>query len=361
MKKILVISNYRSTLVVRPEAEIYTSLAKKGFDITIMTYGNADYVEKFKLVGIKVIDFHPEKKMDKKEIKFIKDELISGGYDFLHLYNNKAIVNGIQAAKGLDVKVVLYRGCPGNVKWYDPFQYVKYLHPRVDAIICNSIGVEDYLKRHMLISKSDLVTINKGHDVNWYNNVEPIDRTSLNIPKDAIVVVSVGNYRPLKGVEYLIEAFNYLDLYPNVHLLLIGKHHDHPNIVKSLDGHSQKDRIHVLGYREDVLNIVASSDIFVLSSYEQESITKSVIEAMSLAKVPIITNLPGNKELVSDHENGLIVPVKDSIKLSNAIQYLVEHPTERKQMSEKAFEHIQNTLSHERTVQAYADFYETYY
>ncbi len=60
--KLLVISNYRSTVTVRPEAEIFIQLQQTSrYQITIMTYGDSPYAEKFRAAGIRVIDFHPEK------------------------------------------------------------------------------------------------------------------------------------------------------------------------------------------------------------------------------------------------------------------------------------------------------------
>ena len=75
--KILVISNYRPYHTARPEAEIFIGLAKLGVEIDIMTYGDAAYFEKFKEAGINAIDFHPEKKMDKGEIAFIRNPFFS--------------------------------------------------------------------------------------------------------------------------------------------------------------------------------------------------------------------------------------------------------------------------------------------
>ena len=86
--KILVISNYRPYHTARPEAEIFIGLSKLGIEIDIMTYGDAAYFNKFKEAGINVIDFHPEKKMDKGEIAFIRKHLIEGKHDIIKLYNN---------------------------------------------------------------------------------------------------------------------------------------------------------------------------------------------------------------------------------------------------------------------------------
>ena len=85
--KILVISNYRPYHTARPEAEIFIGLAKLGVEIDIMTYGDAEYFKKFKDAGINVIDFHPEKKMDKGEIAFIRNHLLEGKHDIIKLYN----------------------------------------------------------------------------------------------------------------------------------------------------------------------------------------------------------------------------------------------------------------------------------
>src|SRR5690606_24947934 len=80
-----------------------------------------------------------------------------------------------------------------------------------------------------------------------------------------------------------------------------------------------KQNIHLPGFRPNALSIAASADVFVLPSIMGESITKSVIEAMSLEKAPIITDIAGNVELVIDGESGLVVPKKDHLALSAAI------------------------------------------
>ena len=141
-----------------------------------MTYGDAQYVEKFKSAGIRVVDFHPEKKLDKKEIKRIREELIRTRPDILHLFNSKAIINGIQAAKNLPVKVFLYRGYTGNIHWYDPTAWFKYLHPRVDKIWCIAPSIEKHIRRQLFFKKGKPFTIHKGHHPDWYKNIRAIDR-----------------------------------------------------------------------------------------------------------------------------------------------------------------------------------------
>jgi glycosyltransferase involved in cell wall biosynthesis len=349
--KVLVISNYNDYHTTRPEAEVFIGLAKMGFQIHIMTYKDSEYVKEFEAAGIHVIDFHPEKKLDKSEIRRIREYIVEKEIDIMQLFNSKAIINGIQAAKGLPVKVVLYRGYTGNIHWYDPTAYFKYLHPRVDKIVCNSIGVEELINRQSLFSKGKTITINKGHKLEWYKEYIPIDiRKELNIPADALLLVNVANNRKMKGIPYLLKALNYLKSESEIHLLLIGNDMDSEENLKIINQGNAKEKVHLLGFRKDVLNIVAACDVFTLSSIKGESITKSVIEAMSLGVTPVISDIPGNIELVADNESGLVFPSKNSRALSQAILKLYEDRDLCKRLGQNAKRRIANVLNHEQTL-----------
>lgn len=349
--KVLVISDYRNYITARPEAAIFIGLAKMGFQIHIMTYKEAELVSEFEAAGIRVIDFHPEKKFDKSEIHRIREYILENDIDIIHLFNNQAIVNGIRASKGLKVKVVLYRGTAANVHWYDPFSYLKFLHPRVDKILCNSIGVEDYLKRQLIFSKNKTITINKGHDLSWYTNYQPVDlKKELNLPDNAFLLINVANNRKVKGIPYLLKAFNYLDQNLPFHLILIGRDMDTKENLRIIKQGGNSNKVHLLGYKKNVLNIVSACDVFVLSSLGEESITKAVIEAMALGIPPIITDIPGNKELVINNESGLITSVKKTKELSNAILRLYNNREFSKELGKNAKKRIEEHLNTEQTI-----------
>lgn len=357
--KVLVISNYRSRHSVRPEAALFIGLAKQGYDITIMTYGDADYCNDFKKASIKVIDFHPEKKYDKKEINFIRSELKDGQYDILHAFNSVSSVNGIQAVKGTKVKMVLYRGYCGNISMFDPLSYTKYLHPRVDAIMCNSIGVENLIKSQLLRHKSKAVTVNKGHDVEWYNNIVSHDiRKELDLAPDTVIFVCVANNRRMKGIPYLLNAFKQMSTKTS-HLLLVGNDMYDKKAQAILGNTACVSRVHFLGFRKDALSIVKSSDVFVLSSIKGESITKSVIEAMCLERACIITDIPGNTELLEHDKSGVVVNMKDSKHLAEAMDHLAENKAKRKALGKGARLYIKNALNHKNAVKNLAKFYES--
>ncbi len=358
MAKALVISDYRPTLTVRPEAEIFIGMAGLGVDITIMTFAESEYVEKFRKAGIKIIDFHPEKKLDKKEINYIKEELIRGQYDILHLFNNPAIINGIQAAKKLAVKVVLYRGSAGHINWYDPISHLKFLHSRVDKIVCNSKGVEEYIHQQLFFDKSKTVTINKGHLLEWYDNVQATNLQNYGIPENAFTIICVANNRKVKGIPYLLKAMDLLPENSNIHLILIGKNMVNAKNKKIISNSLNKNKVHFLDFKEKPLEFVAASDVFVLASLERESLTKAVMEAMALGIAPIITNLPGNRELVTDGENGLIIPTKNPKAIADAILKLYHNKDLRIKFGRNSKEKIREKLNNKVSILKTKELYE---
>jgi len=343
--KVLVISNYRSTHTMRPEAEMFISLKNAGIDVNVMTYGDAEYAERFREAGIAVIDFHPEKKFDKEEIQRIREELIRGNYQVLHLFNSKAIINGIRAAKGLNVKVVLYRGYTGNIYWWDPSAYLKYLHPRVNKIICIAQSVEDHLRKALIYGKSKTIVINKGHLTQWYEEVMPANLSEFGIKEEDFVLACVANARPMKGIPWFIKAIGLLNSDLPLHFLLIGNDLLDEQISKLLKSNKNKDKIHFTGFRKDALSLVKASRVFVLPSVKGEATTKAVIEAMSMEICPLITDIAGNRELVIHKECGLVVPKKDPQALADAIMELYHHPETCKSYGMQAKKHIENRFN----------------
>ena len=107
------------------------------------------------------------------------------------------------------------------------------------------------------------------------------------------------------------------------------------------------------------MNILAGCDVFVLPSIKGESITKSVIEAMSLGIPSIITDIPGNRELITNEESGLIVPAENSSRLYEAIVRLSTDQPFRKKLGINSKKRIDTHLNYKQTIQQIKRFYES--
>lgn len=358
--KILVVSNYRGLHTCRPEAEIFIGLKDMGFDVTIMTYPDAVYIERFRAHGIKVIPNHPTKRYDPAFIKFLRNELEEGAYDILQLYNNKAISNGIRSAKNIDVKVVIYRGASSNMSWWNPINYLKFFHPRADYVICNSEEIRQRFLAVPFYQKEKAITILKGHDTQWYENTEAHNiRKELGIDQEDLLLVNVANNRKFKAIPDLMKAMGYIPKDSKITLLVIGRKMDTPEILKLCKASGNEDKIHFLGYRKDSLNIVSACDIFILPSNGGEALTKSVVEAMSVGTVPMISDILGNKPLVKHGKNGFIFQKCNPNDLAEKIIFAYVNQQRLPELSEAAKSKIDTDISSKETIRQYFKFYKS--
>lgn len=349
--KLLIISSYADTWnSVRPEAEIFIGLVKLGVDVTLMTQGGSEYVSRFKEHGVKVIDFHPTKKFQWSSIKRIRHELKLGGYDVAYLFNNLAITNALFAAIGLPTTMISYRGQTGNMYRYDPSCYLTHLHPRLDGISCVANAVRDDLRGRAYLPNESIQTIYKGHSLAWYQD-QPADLSQFGIPEGAFVVGCVANDRPRKGLPVLLKATHSLPTDSNIHLLLVGRGMDSPNIAKLIAQSPMAERIHVAGFRRDAPALIAACDASVLPSIKREGLPKTVIEAMAYATTPIVSDTGGSAELVEQGESGLVVQPNDAEGLAEAIETLWRDPEQCRKMGQAARQRIPEHFSSEKSAQ----------
>jgi glycosyltransferase involved in cell wall biosynthesis len=345
-----VVSDYGHFLSVRPEAEILLGLQRSGVRVDVMTRGGSTYARRFREAGLGLVDFHPPNRLDRPSIRRIREELVRGGHQVLFLFNNAAIRNGVWAAVGLPVKVVAYRGVIGHVHAFDPWSWLKILHPRIDRIVCNAEAVSADVRASLPFRRDRVLTIAKGHELAWYADVRPVARASIGLPEGAFAAVAVADARRVKGLRYLLEA-TYRIRRP-VHLVLIGRGMDRPTFQRLAEGSPMGERIHALGFRPDALPVTAACDALVLPSLS-EGHPKVAIEAMCLGRPPVITDLPGPRGLVVDGESGRVVPPRDPAALAAAIDDLAADPGRARRMGEAARERIRTRLRHEDTVRAY--------
>jgi len=351
---ILIISNYFNFHAVRPEAEIFLRLSKKGYPIVNLTAQPNSFQEQFENAGIVCYYGQPTSKYDRQFIKLIKSIIEKHNIQLVHVFNNKAITNGIAACKQLPVKLIAYRGASANMEWWNPFNYLKFYHPRIDKIICNSKEIENIITANPFVANK-AVTILKGHDVSWYDQRDKVDLTEI-VHKDEITFVTVANYRKVKGIHILLKA---IDLLPNdtkAKFLIIGEGMNHPLIQKLFNGNRNKEKIHFLGYRKDALDIVGSSDVYILPSIGSEALTKSVVEAMALSKPVILTDISGNAPLYNG-KYGWLIPKNNPIALSNAIKDAIISSDMFEEKGEAGRKIIEQDLGVERTVEGYEEVY----
>ncbi|MEW6498845.1 MAG: glycosyltransferase, partial [Cyanobacteriota bacterium] len=149
---------------------------------------------------------------------------------------------------------------------------------------------------------------------------------SLNIGNGDAVVGFIGRIVEEKGILELIEAFiGVIERIPNAKLLVIGEtlmsERDQQVKVKIkelIETGKVKDSIIFTGYRRDIPELLSVMDVFVLPSW-REGMPMTIIEAMASGKPVVATRIRGSREEVVDGETGILIPVRDSNNLTEAI------------------------------------------
>jgi glycosyltransferase involved in cell wall biosynthesis len=176
-------------------------------------------------------------------------------------------------------------------------------------------------------------------------------------PAEAILVVAVAGFRPEKNLSLLIEAFSgLLEVYP-VHLLLVGSGEEEQSLRQLVAQRGQTHRIHFLGVRADIADILNAADIFALSS-RWEGTPMAILEAMASGLPVVSTAVGGVPELVDDGRTGLLTPPEDANALRAALQTLTEQPALRAQMGEWARQKVKAQFNIRQTVRMYENLYE---
>ena len=360
---VLVVSDYRDSLnAVRPEGRWFVELSRHhGYHITLMTRREgAHYLDELEAAGVRIIDWHPASKFGRADRDRIRQELDDGDYDLLHLFNNKAIVAGIRAAKGWAGKVITYRGYTGNVHWWDPGAYTQHLSPRVDMITCVSQAVKDSIDAQYFFDSSKTVVVGKGHDPAWYADIEPTDlHAAFAIPRDRLMIMVLANARRMKGMDYLGTVIRRLPAELPLHFLFVGRGLEETELPVDLADspyHDAED-FTFTGYREDALSLLAGADISLLPSVRGEGLSKVLLESMFLGRPTIMTNIGGNKGLGIDGETALIVPARDEDALLNAILRLVEDAALRQRLGAAGASFIQKKYRAEQSARELAAAY----
>jgi glycosyltransferase involved in cell wall biosynthesis len=343
---------------VRPELEIYVSLAKAGNNVTIMTEKDGAYAQRFAEHGIQIIDTTHKKKISLKIILLIKKIIKEKNIDIIYATTSRTIPNAVFASIGTNVKLVAYRGTTGGMYRHDPSSYMSILNPRVNGVICVSQAVNNHLSKQVFDKSKKIVTIYKGHDTAWYNQ-EPLDLAEFGTNTNNFNIACVANARPHKGLIYLIKAARELADIKDIHILLIGSKISEEPYMSEIKNSGMEDRIHVTGYRNDVPQIIAACDVLVHPSIRKEGLPRVILESLA-GKTPVIASaIEGSMEIIEDGFNGYIVPIKDEKAIANKVKELYNSPQILKKLSDNSRDTIENKMAHKTTVKKYIEYFES--
>lgn len=294
--------------ICQPRAQLAERLADAGFAVhTLEMDGVANYF---------------------KGVATIRGILREGRYDVLNTHSRRDTVIAAAAARLAGTPLIVRTRHLSN-KVGSLWSYTRLPH-RVTA-------VSDHVRQYLIergVPAEKVATV--------YSPIvlpPPVERSTLReelgLADDDIVVGCVAVMRATKGHKDLIDAIAPLMASrPKLHLVFVG---GGSPVFEQTQAYvvelGLQDRIHLMGMRRDVPNLLAGFDLFALAT-QQEASGTVYVEAQASGLPVIGTDVGGVSEMFRDGETGILVPPKDARALTDALQRLIDDAGLRRRMGE---------------------------
>ncbi|MBI9075840.1 MAG: glycosyltransferase family 4 protein [Desulfatibacillum sp.] len=180
-------------------------------------------------------------------------------------------------------------------------------------------------------------------------------------PNAAPVVLMVARLLRDKGVYEFVEAARIAKKAgsPANFCLLGGRDERNPTVVntRDLEEWIEEGVVTWLGETEDVRTFIASASVVVLPSY-REGAPRSLMEASAMTRPVVATDVVGCRDVVKDGVTGLLVPLKDSPALAEAILYILNNPEQAREMGHQGRTFILTEYSEQIVIDSILKIYD---
>lgn len=296
-----------------------------------------------------------------KQLVEIQDKY---NYDIVHVHTPIAAMYGrLLKIKFPKLKTVytahgfhFHKGAP-FVNWAIYYPIEKIMSRFTDVII--TMNEEDYQRAKKFNIKKVYKVNGVGLDLDKYNS-NLFDknevRKKLNLKEDDFVIIMIAEVNKNKNHKQMIEAVEILrNRNIDVKVLCLDTGSLFDKVKQEIKNKNLENNIHMLGFRNDVNEIICASDIGILMSY-REGLPRNIMELMACGKPVIGTNIRGIKDLIQDNVNGYLVNIGDSKETANKIEKIYREEKILKNMSLKANEIIKD-YSVEKIINQLEGFY----
>jgi glycosyltransferase involved in cell wall biosynthesis len=177
-------------------------------------------------------------------------------------------------------------------------------------------------------------------------------------PKNKIVT-HVGNFSKEKNHKFLLDVFSKIKMTdPDIKLVFVGEGELFENIRQEISRRSLERTIFLAGFRQDVENVLAGADLFVLCSFV-EGVPGVVLEAASYKIPSLSVNVGGIGEVVKDNETGVLLPSHDVNTFAAKILKMLGDKESLVRMGENAYTFASDEFNPERNALKFIDLYKS--
>jgi glycosyltransferase involved in cell wall biosynthesis len=287
--------------------------------------------------GYQIDSLSRKEGFDVRLIFQIREYIIRNSIDIVHCHQYTPWVYGVLASILTGAKVIFTehgRFYPDRSSWKR-----RYINPLLvqltDHITAISKATKQALVDFEFIPDSKIEVV--------YNGIAELDtklsetqqlRKNLSISDDHLILGTISRLDPIKNHQLLISSFaKVLKNHPKLTLLVVGDgelRQELESLVSNLD---ISKNVIFTGFQPNPVAYLQLMDIFLLPSLS-EGTAMTLLEAMSLSKACIVTDVGGNPEIIEDKVNGLVVPSSDEDGLAAACDTLIKDSSLRQKLGD---------------------------
>ena len=277
--------------------------------------------------------------------------------DILHIYLGWTHLLEVAAGKISRVKAILTTR-RGRVSEINGIRLLirRFTNSLVDDVIVNSKFILTWSQTREKW-KSELGTlIYNGVNINQQTNEVSHYRTKFSAP----IVTYVASLTTVKRhMDLLLAAEIIKKTNTDISFLIVGDGYERDNMEKFIAEKNLSKYVHLLGYRDDVQEILFASQISINCSIS-ECNSNAILESMVQGVPVIATSIEGNVELVKDHYNGRLIPPHNPKLLAATILELVSDPDTARMLGKNGRKIIERSFTQEKMVNSTLAVYKRY-
>lgn len=270
-------------------------------------------------------------------------------FDVVHTHSSKTGVLGRLAARLAGVPCIVHTvhgfafPAAKSKLQRQIFHAMEWIGARCShLVICLHEEDARICREQLNVPAERVVILPNGIDLSKFTPVncreqQHILRDKLDLPLNRRMIIMVGRLWEQKDPACLVEA--YCSLWkqgdPGADLVLVGDGELQPQLQEFVTKAGLQAYVHFLGWRIDTPDLLRASDIFVLSS-RWEGMPLAILEAMGTGLPVVVSDIPGNRHLVTHEQQGLLFPVGNSTVLAKALNKLLAEPELHTQLGKNA-------------------------
>jgi glycosyltransferase involved in cell wall biosynthesis len=283
----------------------------------------------------------------------LRDRLRAWRPDLVQTFLWHANVLGTLAAQAAGVPHIVtgLRVAEPGRPWRRPLE--RWASRRAERHVAVSRGVADFARERIGLAAEKIVVIPNGIDVQQYA-APPADLRPLGVLPSRRALLFVGRLEEQKGVAELVDhAPQLFARLPQHDLLLVGQGPLAATIRRRIDQLQLSERVHLVGWRVDVPNLLAAADALLVPS-RWEGMSNVVLEALA-SRLPVVAfDVAGIAELFDPRQ---VVPRENWREFSERVAKVVGNQTHRSELADAGRALVEREFSLDQMIARYERLY----